>query len=112
MKTAESAVLPFSWVRALQNHAPSAASDFLTDVGRYLLRDSPERVPQGREVETLRNLLAAYLTSTQAEAVLHEVAISSLRPAQSAESSALPATGLLAIGSMVATAVVLARQRR
>jgi hypothetical protein len=82
----------------------------LLDASRYLSADAPERVPAGREAETLRNLLHVYLQPAEREAVLYELAVASLGAAP--RDAAGTGAGLFALGSAAVLGLALARSRR
>lgn len=109
MTVGQQSVLPFAWAIVLQRRAPAVAREFLADARRYLVDGGPERVPAGREAETLKNLIFAYLEPAQHEAVLYDLAVASLHQADPKPASV---AGLVALGGAAAVGLALARRRR
>jgi hypothetical protein len=101
--------LPAAWIQAVRRHAlEPRAQSFLMEASRYLSQSSADRVPPGREAETLKNLLHAYLQPAEHDAVLHELAASSL----ARERSAATGAGLAALGGAALAGLALVRSRR
>jgi hypothetical protein len=100
--------LPPAWTVVLQQRAPAVATEFLADARRYLVDGSRDRVPAGREAETLKNLVFAYLEPAQHEAVLYDLAVASLHQA---EPQHVGVAGLVALGG-AAVGLALALRRR
>ena len=109
MAIAEHQGLPAAWAEAVQRHAPARAPTFLADASRYLAANSPDRVPAGREAETLKNILFAdFDEPAQREAVLYDLALASLRPREVRTTPG--AAALAALGGLIAAGVVLTRR--
>ena len=102
--------LPSAWIEVLQRRAPAAASEFLADARRYLAEDGAERVPRGREAETLKNLVFAYIEPSQHDAVIYELAVASLRSGEARPAGQL--SGLAALGGAAIIGIAIARRRR
>lgn len=109
MKVASYPGLPAAWVDVLQRRAPAVAREFLADAQRYLAEGGSERVPIGREAETLKNLVFAHLEPALRDAVLYDLAILSLR---TAVPQAATAMGLVALAGAAAVGLAVTRRRR
>lgn len=102
--------LPAAWLQALQRHAsPAQLAPILQLAKRYLAHDSAERVPLGREPETLENVLHMYLPETLQAAVYRDVAMQTLTPAPSRRSGG--GAALAALGTASAIAILATRRR-
>ena len=101
--------LPAAWVDVLQRRAPNIAREFLADAQRYLADGGSERVPKGREAETLKNLVFAYFEPAQRDTVLYDLAIAGLR---SAATRPAMAAGVVAVAGAAVVGLAVSRRRR
>ena len=109
MAIADQDRVPPAWVDLLQRHAPGVANDFLADVRRYLT-DGADRVPRGREAETLKNIVHAYIEDpANQEALLYDLALASLVQGRDRR---VNLAGIVAAGSVTALGLALARRSR
>jgi hypothetical protein len=109
MTVSHNSGLPAAWTQVLERRAPAVAQAFLADAHRYLADGGPERVPPGREAETLKNLVFAYMEPGQHDAVLYDLAVAALHQATPKPASV---AGLVALGGAVVAGLALARRRR
>jgi hypothetical protein len=103
-------VLPAEWQRVLERRAqPTQLQDLLIHAQRYLGLGSPDRVPDGMEAATLKNLLFVYFEPAEREATLYDLAVLSFARR---DTQPLVASGVLGLGGLVLAAAALARRKR
>lgn len=103
--------LPPAWEAIFGRRAARGqAAAMIADARRYLGLNSPERVSDLRTVDTLRNLVHAYVEDADREAALLELAVARAfeRPSQGAAATALAALA----GTAVVGVLVLRASRR